>query len=480
MSLDDARGAEQELVPDSVTARAPRIDVITIFPDYVKPLELSLIGKARTSGLVDIRVHDLREFATDRHRTVDDAPFGGGAGMVMRPDVWARAIDATATHQHDDGERDTREMLVLVPTPSGAQLTQERAAELAAMLSQGVVRAVVACGRYEGIDARLVDHLNDSSDVREVSEFSLGDYVLNGGDVAAIALLESVVRLLPGVLGNPESIVEESFQGDGLLEYPVFTRPAQWEERAVPAVLTSGDHQAVARWRREQSLRRTARRRPELLAPLATGLTRDDASVLRSEGVVAGAFGHLAGPFTVRIADLGDVADLAEVAAATFILACPDETTLGDIRAHIATQLNPQVFSDYIQEPGRDLLVVIDGVSGGIVGYSMLIWNPAAQSDAGDLASGAARSAVELSKCYVLARVQGSGAARELMAATLEHARSGGADQVWLGVNAQNDRALAFYARSGFERAGQRSYRVGAVDHSDDVMRFGLTKSVAE
>lgn len=476
MSVGEAPRAEMALAP----SLAPRVDVITIFPDYVKPLELSLIGKARTSGLVDIRVHDLREFATDRHRTVDDAPFGGGAGMVMRPDVWARAIDATATHGEHDGERDARELLVLVPTPSGAQLTQERAAELAAILSQGDVRAVVACGRYEGIDARLVEHLHESPEVREVSEFSLGDYVLNGGDVAAIALLEGVVRLLPGVLGNPESIVEESFQGDGLLEYPVFTRPAQWEERAVPAVLTSGDHKAVERWRREQSLRRTARRRPELLAPLAATLTREDAVVLRSEGVVAGAYGHLAGPFTVRLAEPGDVADLAEVAAATFILACPDETSMGDIRAHIATQLTPQVFSTYLAQPGRDLLVVVDGISGAVVGYSMLIWDPAAQSDAGNLEYGAAERLVELSKCYVLARVQGSGAARELMAATLERARSGGADQVWLGVNGHNDRATAFYARSGFEHAGQRTYRVGAVDHSDHVMRFSLSKSVAE
>ena len=468
----------------TTSARAPRIDVITIFPDYVKPLELSLIGKARTSGLVDIRVHDLREFATDRHRTVDDSPFGGGAGMVMRPDVWARAIDATATHASaSDGAEasaDPRDLIVLVPTPSGTPLTQARAAELAAMLSEPDVRAVVACGRYEGIDARLVDHLTAAAHVREVSEFSLGDYVLNGGDVAAIALLEGVVRLLPGVLGNPESIVEESFQGDGLLEYPVYTRPAQWEEREVPAVLTSGDHQAVARWRREQSLRRTARRRPELLGPLAADLTRQDAAILRTEGVGVGAYGHLAGPFTVRLANPSDVPDIAEVAAATFILACPDDTQLGDIRAHLATALSPQVFATYLGDSQRDLLVVCDGVSGSIVGYSMLIADPGAQSDSGDLLRESGQSGIELSKCYVLARVQGTGAARALMEATLDHARTRGAAQVWLGVNQQNERAAAFYARSGFESAGSRRYRVGDVDHSDHVLRFDLAQSVAE
>ncbi|RIQ34951.1 tRNA (guanosine(37)-N1)-methyltransferase TrmD [Jiangella rhizosphaerae] len=232
-----------------------RIDVVTIFPDYLSPLDLSLVGKAREAGVLDLRVHDLRDWATDRHRTVDDTPYGGGAGMVMKPDVWGAALDDVV-----GSGADGRMPRLLVPTPSGRPFTQDLAHELAAE-----PWLVFACGRYEGIDARLVE---DAATRMPVTELSLGDYVLNGGEVAALVVVEAVARLLPGVVGNPESLVEESHGADGLLEYPVYTKPPTWRGLDVPEVLLSGHHGNVARWRRDQALRRTAERRPDLVARL--------------------------------------------------------------------------------------------------------------------------------------------------------------------------------------------------------------------
>jgi tRNA (guanine37-N1)-methyltransferase len=228
-----------------------RIDVVTIFPEWFDSLDVSLLGKARTSGLVELAVHDLREWTTDRHRTVDDTPYGGGAGMVMKPEPWGEALDSLA--------RDVLAQPVLVvPTPSGAPFTQATARNLAAH-----EHLVLACGRYEGIDQRVVDDAASSYDVREIS---LGDFVLNGGEVAALAILEAVVRLLPGFMGNPQSLTEESHE-NGLLEYPVYTKPATWRGRDVPPVLLSGDHAAIADWRHAQSVRRTVARRPDLAHP---------------------------------------------------------------------------------------------------------------------------------------------------------------------------------------------------------------------
>jgi tRNA (guanine37-N1)-methyltransferase len=229
-----------------------RIDVVTIFPDYLAPLELSLAGKARDKGLLDVRVHDLRQWAHDRHRTVDDTPYGGGAGMVMKPEPWGEALDALLPAGDLDGAT------VVVTTPSGEPFTQALARELA-----GRKRLVFACGRYEGIDQRVLDHTRDRAEVREIS---IGDYVLNGGEVAALAITEAVVRLLPGFMGNPDSLTEESHE-DGLLEYPVYTKPATWRGHDVPPVLLSGDHAAIAAWRHEQAVRRTAERRPDLAHP---------------------------------------------------------------------------------------------------------------------------------------------------------------------------------------------------------------------
>lgn len=224
-----------------------RVDVISIFPDYLAPLELSLIGKARQAGLLDVRVHDLREFTHDRHRTVDDTPYGGGAGMVMKAEPWGEALDAIASP----------DAVIVVPTPAGEPFTQSLAEELV-----GHEHLVFACGRYEGIDQRVIEDARRRWTVREVS---LGDFVLNGGEVAALAIIEAVARLLPGFMGNPESLAEESHGADGLLEYPVYTKPASWRGLDVPDVLLSGDHARIAAWRRDQAESRTRDRRPELL-----------------------------------------------------------------------------------------------------------------------------------------------------------------------------------------------------------------------
>jgi tRNA (guanine37-N1)-methyltransferase len=231
-----------------------RIDVVSIFPDYLAALRLSLPGKAQESGLLDVHVHDLRRWTHDRHRTVDDSPYGGGAGMVMKPEPWGEALDTLVT----DGDG----TVLVVPTPSGERFDQRVAAELA-----GAERVVFACGRYEGIDQRVLDHARTRMPVRELS---VGDYVLNGGEVAALVIIEAVVRLLPGFMGNPASLAEESHGASGLLEYPVYTKPAEWRGHQVPRVLLSGDHTRIAEWRHEQAVRRTADRRPDLLHPSQT------------------------------------------------------------------------------------------------------------------------------------------------------------------------------------------------------------------
>ncbi|ANJ26733.1 tRNA (guanosine(37)-N1)-methyltransferase TrmD [Agromyces aureus] len=227
-----------------------RIDIVTIFPEFFSVLDISLLGKARQAGIIEVTAHDLRAFAHDRHRTVDDTPYGGGAGMVMKPEPWGEAIDSIVGPAHSDA-------LLVVPSPAGEPFTQAVARELAAES-----HLVFACGRYEGIDQRVTDHYEGRMRVRLIS---LGDYVLNGGEVAVMAMIEAAGRLVPGVVGNPESLVEESHE-DGLLEYPSYTKPSAWRGLEVPPVLLSGNHGAVAEWRREQQIERTRRVRPELLA----------------------------------------------------------------------------------------------------------------------------------------------------------------------------------------------------------------------
>ena len=227
-----------------------RIDVVSIFPMIFDALEVSLLGKARTTGLLDVRVHDLRDYTHDRHRTVDDTPYGGGAGMVMKPEPWGEALDDIV------GDAERRPVIVF-PSPAGERFTQATARELST-----ASHLVFGCGRYEGIDERVFDYAAELGEVRLIS---LGDYVLNGGEVAVMAMIEAIGRLVPGVVGNPESLVEESHE-DGLLEYPSYTKPSVWRGREAPPVLLSGNHGAVAAWRREQQLVRTRERRPDLLA----------------------------------------------------------------------------------------------------------------------------------------------------------------------------------------------------------------------
>ncbi|MGL5406192.1 MAG: tRNA (guanosine(37)-N1)-methyltransferase TrmD [Propionibacteriaceae bacterium] len=226
-----------------------RIDVLSIFPEYMAPLALSLPGKARESGLLDLHSHDLRQWTHDSHHTVDDTPYGGGAGMVMKPEPWGEALDAMLA------EGPLPRLLVM--TPSGIPFTQSDAARLSCE-----DRLIFACGRYEGIDARVMEWAREQMPVEEIS---IGDYVLNGGEVAAMVCIEAIVRLIPGFMGNPESLTEESHNGDDpLLEYPAYTKPASWRGYDVPEVLLSGDHGRIATWRNMQAARRTRARRPDL------------------------------------------------------------------------------------------------------------------------------------------------------------------------------------------------------------------------
>ncbi|MDQ0820563.1 tRNA (guanine37-N1)-methyltransferase [Arthrobacter sp. V4I6] len=261
-----------------------RIDVVSIFPEYLAPLELSLIGKARQDGLLQLNVHDLRDFTTDRHRTVDDTPYGGGAGMVMKPEPWAQALAAVAATRTaeaagsgpESGPGAVGKPVLIVPSPAGERFTQATAHELAEE-----EQLVFACGRYEGIDERVMEWAAGHFTVRPMS---LGDYVLNGGEVAVLAMVEAIGRLLPGVVGNPDSLVEES-HSDGLLEYPVYTKPSSWRDRDVPAVLLSGNHGKIAQWRRHEQYRRTAERRPDLLAEFDAGkLPRADRTAFADLG----------------------------------------------------------------------------------------------------------------------------------------------------------------------------------------------------
>jgi tRNA (guanine37-N1)-methyltransferase len=235
-----------------------RIDIVTIFPDYLEPLRLSLVGKSIDNGVIDLRVHDLRSFTHDRHNTVDDTPYGGGPGMVMSAEPWGETLDSIR-----ESDLASRPRLV-VPTPSGRSFTQSRAQELSEC-----DWLVFACGRYEGIDSRVMSHYAQRADWAGVAELSIGDYVLAGGEVAALVMIEAAARLIPGVLGNHESAADDSFASGEmarLLEGPVFTKPVEWRGLSVPDVLLSGHHANVAAWRREQAVERTKTHRPDLLS----------------------------------------------------------------------------------------------------------------------------------------------------------------------------------------------------------------------
>lgn len=222
-----------------------KITAISIFPEYFAPLELSLIGKARNQKLIDFEAINLRDFTHDNHHTVDDTPYGGGAGMVMKPEPWGEALDSVIA------ESSTRSVDLIILTPAGKKFTQRTADEMA-----NKEHLIFACGRYEGIDARVADYYRNVSKVK-VHEISIGDYVLNGGEVAALVMIEAISRLIPGVIGNPESLAEESHNEIGALEYPTFTKPAQWRGLTVPEVLMSGNHGQIAQWRRDEAIRRS-------------------------------------------------------------------------------------------------------------------------------------------------------------------------------------------------------------------------------
>jgi tRNA (guanine37-N1)-methyltransferase len=226
-----------------------KIDVISIFPEYLSPLNLSLLGKAQSAGLVDIQVHNLRDNAVGVHGSVDDTPYGGGAGMVMSPEVWAKALDPLMVDNTD----------LIILTPAGKQFTQPVAQELSAHS-----HLIFACGRYEGIDDRIRQYYSQPEFAERnirVHEYSIGDYVLGGGEVASMVMIEAITRLIPGVLGNPESLTEESHNSEGYLEYPNFTKPAQWRGIDVPEILLSGNHAAIAQWRNEQAQLRAQKNR---------------------------------------------------------------------------------------------------------------------------------------------------------------------------------------------------------------------------
>ena len=374
-----------------------RIDVVSIFPSYLAPLELSLPGKAREAGLLDLHVHDLRDWTHDRHRTTDDTPYGGGAGMVMKPEPWGEALD----------ELLAQGATLVVPTPAGRRFDQTVARELA-----GRERLVIACGRYEGIDQRVVDHYSSAYDVRELS---IGDYVLNGGEAAALVMIEAVIRLLPGFMGNEESLSEESHEA-GLLEYPSYTKPPTWRDLEVPAVLRSGDHAAIAAWRHEQRLRRTVERRPDLLP--ATALPGGEEL-------------RLAVP-----ADAGEVLTLQRACWLQEQQANPDawvpalHESLDDVRAWLS-----EWTAFTMRRHGR----LIGGARGRLVGE---VW--------------------ELGRIMVAPDLQGQGLGRVLLEA-IEAAAPSAATSYALFTGAGSADNLRMYKRAGYRLRGKDPEVPGAV-----------------
>ena len=399
-----------------------RVDVVTIFPHYLAPLDLSLIGKARRDGILDLRVHDLRDFAHDRHRTVDDSPFGGGAGMVMTPGPWAQALDAVAA---SGPVEDAAGPHLIVPGPGGVPFSQALARSLAAE-----PWLAFACGRYEGIDERVYEHAAERMPVTVVS---LGDYVLNGGEVAVLAMVEAVGRLLPGVVGNAASLVEESHE-DGLLEYPVYTRPASWDDagtvRDVPPVLLSGDHGAIAAWRHQQRLERTASRRPDLLPVSAT----------------VGALADL----DVRVATPADAAELLVLQRACWVreglaaqgrwVVPPLVEELDDVVAGLGewTTYAVRVRTAY-GSPGR----LVGSVRGRVRPVDPSCW--------------------EVGRLMVAPDLQGRGLGRELLALG-ESAAPASVTSYWLTTGILEEGNQRFYRRAGYRLVPGDPTYPGAVD----------------
>lgn len=458
-----------------------RFDILSVFPEFFSVLDVSLVGKAQAHGVLTITTHDLRDWTDDPHRSVDDTPVGGGAGMVMRADVWGRALDDVLRSPLPSGEPSSGETVLAIPTPAGIPLTQRACEDLAS----SAARIVIACGRYEGIDARVVEYYA-AHNVRTF-EYSLGDYVLNGGEIAAVALVEAVGRLLPGVVGNPESLVEESHGAAGLLEYPVFTRPIEWRGYRVPDVLLSGNHREVARWRRYRAYERTAQRRPDMLERIDTvALTKRDKRKLAELGylVPQGAAHPLR--MDVREARLDDVAELAALAARTFPDAAPPHLTAQSVDMFIEEFLSASCIAHYI-EADEWLVMVLSDRCGHLAGYSLCLI-PAGDGVAGSddgapaaaVVGGRARRGplIELSKFYVDRDYRGIGAAAYLFEGTrtalLHRSAQYEEPYLWLGTNHENTRARHAYRKLGFSEVGTRVFRVGDQDNSDVVYAMPL------
>ncbi len=442
-----------------------RIDIISIFPQFFDCLDVSLMGKARSSGILQTQVWDLRDWTEDVHRTVDRAPAGGGAGMVMKPDVWGKAVDQVIE------QAGATKTVLAIPTPSGIPLTQRQVRDLAANTDH----LVVACGRYEGIDQRVSQYYQQLPSV-EVLPFSLGDYVLNGGEVAAVALVEATCRLLEGFVGNPNSLVEESYELSGLLEYPAYTQPATWRGLDIPAVLLGGDHQKVKSWRRQQSLMLTAKRRPDLIWEIEPGaLEKSDREILAAQG-------FLPAPYSQRVrfrrAQPGEAAACSAIASRLFPQACPDYLPADAIKRFREEELSEPAFKAYLADPGT--LILLAEVAPGTPGQEETTWETAGYTlthvgDPGflppeeNLVKAAGENCAYLSKCYLDRRWRGSGLAGALLEVTHAYLqeRFPHLTKIGLGANQGNRRALKFYRHHGYRKCGRRTFLVGGIENQD-------------
>ncbi|MBR5951358.1 MAG: tRNA (guanosine(37)-N1)-methyltransferase TrmD [Actinomycetaceae bacterium] len=453
-----------------------RCDIISVFPEFFDVLNLSLLGKAQERGILTIASHDLRDWTDDPHRTVDDTPAGGGAGMVMRADVWGKAIDEILEQGKNVSDAQQTKTVLAIPTPAGTPLTQARCAQLA----KDAQHIIIACGRYEGIDGRVSEYYANAG--VEVFEYSLGDYVLNGGEVAAVALIEAVGRLLPGMVGNPHSLVEESHSEAGLLEYPVYTRPVSWRGLDIPDVLLSGNHRESARWRRDKSFERTAAIRPDLLAQLPIdNLDKKDRKKLAGLGYLVSRGANALEPFTIRLATEADIPALCELSARTFPDACPPHLSEGSIAAHIAENFSEERWAEYVTKSEYQCLVC-ETKDGQLIAYS-LCEIPDGDGVAG-VENGAPKDAdvggverrgplVLLSKFYIDRQWRSSGLSEVLWERTRLVLSKRTADYrlpfVWVGTNEQNKRAQKAYKKFGFEPAGTRHFLVGDESNVDVV-----------
>ena len=488
-----------------------RIDVVTIFPDYLRALDLSLIGKAIDAGKLQLGIHDLRDWTQDRHNTVDDTPAGGGAGMVMRPDVWGKALDqvlalpltvapvaeptyladaqsvpaapapdplaapsplAASAETAPQGPLHRR--VLVIPTPSGQVFTQRVAEELA-----DVDQLVFACGRYEGIDARVAEHYQSAG--YQVRELSIGDYVLNGGEVATLVMVEAIARLIPGVIGNPTSLVEESHAASGLLEYPVYTRPVSWRGLELDPDLLGGNHKLIARRRRDQALTRTATRRPDMIARLNPAtLDRADRALLAQLGWAALDGEHFE-RIKLRPARAEEIEALVQLGRATFPDACPAFLSDDDVQAFMDATFTPEQVASWVNSDDAALVVAERVASGQLLGYVLVERD--LPDGANELVTDPRPRCLErysqaelgyVCKLYLLPSVRGGGIAGALMGQAKKAAANWGVKTMWLATHETNRRAQKLYKRYGFKNAGKRSFKVGSTTCRDVVMVASL------